>query len=536
MQRLFTFLAGIVLLCAGSASAANAYSPFIFQNTSGQSQGLWLADSAHPGNPPVQITNQVLDGQTGGNLATFEDWTFDAARHLAVNVQPQFVVYGLGGHLFKVGLSPLTASQQLSNGTYQELCSLTALDERPFAAARAYVQAVVEPAGSTNSCASNVGTQTWLIPVNATAAVTPILRPSFWTVLGAFTDPSTGTFVKWIIWTGNEVDTDNANFTRASTLLVGPPAGPAPSLLSRSDGTAFLLSEVAGPSTISDAWYRLTPTTAALVSSASYANTAPCAQFETSMIDPATGQFVFIQPNNLGYQAFATPIAGGPASLIYSDSSGNLCGAVEGDTASAGFVTLGESDQTTGLVTAIGLNEAGPATQSKVVLAGGVNSNAFVHYTIGGHAWIDLITFGPGGTQFSTIVADGNGTVIQTYANSRISDDGYDGFNPGGAPAVDRSIVYLFSPTSGTCTGGTLLAINTGTFAGTNINGLPANACRPLAFGFGPTQIGGMPTGSGGGSPIQIDPAAGQLYFLLGPQPNGSFQNAANPLLGYPFF
>ncbi|HEX4383080.1 MAG TPA: hypothetical protein VH083_09035 [Myxococcales bacterium] len=533
MHRLYA-----ILLCAVSsgASAATAYAPFTFANSAtGQSQGLWLADSAHPGNPPVQVSNQTLDGTTA-NIATFNDWTLDANRH-ATDIQPQLVVYGVGGHLFKVNLSPLTAVQQLGNGTYQELCSLTPLDQHPFAPGRAFVQAVVEPVGSPNTCAQNLGTQTWLIPANATAAAAPTLRPSFWSVLGAFTDPATGAFNKWIIWTGNEIDTDNATFTRASTLLVGPPAGPAPVLTFRLDGTAFIDSQVTAGTTVTDNWYRLTPATAALIASFPYANTAPCAFFSTSMLDAATGTFVIVAPDNLGYAAFTTPIGGGALTQIYSDHSGTVCGAIEGDSASAGFISLGESDVNTGLTTAIGINEAGPATQTKVVLAGGPNSSAFVHYTIGGHDWIDLSTFGPGGTTFSTIVADADGTLVQTYANSRISDDGWSGFPVSGAPSnIDRDVVYLFSPASTVnCTGGTLAAINPSTFVSTNIAGLPANACRPLAFGFGPINLGGLATATGGGSPIQIDPTAGQLYFPLGPQPGGSFLNPAI-LSGYPFF
>jgi hypothetical protein len=539
MQRLSAILPGIVLLCAGSASAANAYVPFTFIDTTQTfSQGLWLADSAHPGNPPVQISNQTLDGPVQLNIATLNDWTFDAARQLAVNVQPQLVVYGIGGHLFKVGLSPLTAAQPFSNGTYQELCSLIPLDARPFAPARSYVQAVVQPVGSPNTCADNVGTQTWLIAANATATTAPILRPSFWSVLGAFTDPSTGAFVKWIIWTGNEVDTDNANFTKASTLLVGPPAGPAPFLLSRSAGTAFLLAQPTTASTVTSNWYRLTPTTAMQISSATYANTAPCAFFDTSMIDPATGQFVFIAPNNTGYQAFATPIAGGPVSLIYSDNSGLKCGAAAGDAASAGFITLDETDETTFLNSVIGINEAGPATQTKVVIAGGTaTSSAAVTYTINGHAWIPQTVFGGGTTQFSLIVADGNGTVLQNYLNTQLSQDGYAGFSPGGSPVVDRGNVYLFHPNGGvTCAGGTLESIDATTFASTTINGLAANSCRPLAFGFGAAQVGQVATSAGGSAPIQIDPSTGQVYFLLGPQSGGAFTNAASLLFGYPFF
>jgi hypothetical protein len=533
MHRLYA-----ILLCAVSsgASAATSYAPFTFASSAtGQNQGLWLADAAHPGNPPVQISNQTLDGTTS-NVATFNDWTLDAARH-ATNVQAQLVVYGVGGHLFKVNLSPLAAPQQLSNGTYQELCSLTPLDQHPFAPARAFVQAVVEPVGSPNTCAQNLGTQTWLIPASATAAAAPTLRPSFWSVLGAFTDPATGAFSKWIIWTGNELDLDNAAFTRASTLLVGPPAGPAPVLAFRLDGTAFVDSQVTAGTTVTDNWYRLTPTSATLIASFPYANTAPCAFVTTSMLDAATGTFVIVEPDNLGYAAFTAPIGGGPLSQIYTDHSGTACGAVEGDSASAGFISLGEIDVNTGLATAIGINEAGPATQAKVVLAGGPNSNAFVHYTIGGHDWIDLSTFGPGGTTFSTIVADADGTVIQTYANTRISDDRWSGFPASGAPSnIDRDLVYLFSPAGlVNCTGGTLAAVDPATFASIAIDGLPANACRPLAFGFGPVGLGGMANASGGGSPIQIDPAGGQLYFLLGPQPGGSFLNPIG-LLGYPFF
>jgi hypothetical protein len=62
----------LALLCfSRSASAAHNYVPFTNILISGAPQGLWLADSDAPGVPPVQVTNQNLDGPLGVNAAIF---------------------------------------------------------------------------------------------------------------------------------------------------------------------------------------------------------------------------------------------------------------------------------------------------------------------------------------------------------------------------------------------------------------------------------------------------------------------------------
>ena len=259
------------LAATGSAEAnspsTHLYIPFTLSLNSGGDRGVWLADTANLGNPPFQLTNQMLDGQSTTNIAILDDWSYSNSTHLASSVQPQMVVYGVAGHLYKMGLSGIAPVQQFTNAAYAELCSLTALDQRPFAASKSYVQAVVEPTGSVNACASGIGMQTWLIPASADNTTAPTLEPANWAVLGAFTDTGNGSFVDWIVWTGNEVDSYGPNFSTHTTLLVGPPAGPAPILVSREDSTAFLRSPADDGVTHTDTIYRISTGGSGMVTS-----------------------------------------------------------------------------------------------------------------------------------------------------------------------------------------------------------------------------------------------------------------------------
>lgn len=526
--------AGLMFFGATGAQAAHIYIPFTQVLSAGGDKGLWLADTANLGNPPYQLTNQMLDGN--GAVAILDDWTLNATTRLATSVQPQLLVYGVAGHLYKMNLHAIGPVQPFTNASYAELCSLTALDERPFAATRAYVQAVVEPVGSVNTCASGAGTQTWLIPANADGTVAPTVEPANWSVIGAFTDPTDGSFVRWIVWTGNEVDAYKANFGVHTTLLVGPPAGPAPLLISRQDGTAFLLSASDAAGTHTDRVYRVTLSGSGLVGTFSYADASPCAGNSSgSLLDSALGQVSVAEPSNSGYAVYAFPVAGGGATTIYADNSGGECGSLGGDGPSGGYLGVNEVDLTSGFQHAIAVNESGPATQTPVFLAGGANEFAFVRYTVNGHFWIDVRDFSVSPTQYTTIVANGDGTVLQTYGNSRFGDDIWGGFaaemtNPG----VERDVVYLFSPNATPCTGGTLTAVDTTGFTTTNITGVPADACTALAYGWQPASVGYVQE-AGGSAPVEIDPAGGKMYLLLGPDPDGLFENIST-LPGYPFY
>ena len=386
-KNLWRGIGAAALLCvAGGAEAAgHFYVPFSLVLNTGGSHGMWLADTDHLGNPPFELTNQNLDG-TG---VVLDDWTLNATTHLATNVQPQLVVYGQGGNLYKANLRTIGPVAQFSSGSYAQLCSLTALDERPYAAARAYVQAVVEPTGSTNTCASGVGTQTWLIPANADSSVVPTIEPANWAVLGAFTDPADEDFVRWIVWTGNQVDAYKANFTHQTTLVVGPAAGPAPALFGRVDGNAFLLAPSDSGGVHTDALYHFSMTGATLITSYSYSDSAPCAAGMTtvgtassSIADAGSGLLVYTEPTNGGYAVYTVPLTGGSPTQIYADNSGNECGSVAGDAVSAGHAGVDEVDVPSGNQHVISLNETGPVSQTPVFLAGDMNTFAYIRYTI----------------------------------------------------------------------------------------------------------------------------------------------------------
>lgn len=536
------------LLAAGIAVAAGAqasptthiYIPFSISLSGGGNQGVWLADTANLGSPPTQLTNQLLDGPVNSNAAILDDWTYSNSSHLASNVHPQMVVYGVAGHLYAASLTTVGPVQQFTNGAYAELCSLTALDQRPFAANKSYVQALVEPVGSGNTCASGVGIQTWLIPANASSSISPILEPANWSVLGAFTDPSNGSFVDWIVWTGNEVDAFSANFSSHSTLLVGPPAGPAPALVGRVDGNAFILSGSDSAGVHTDVLYHISLSGSGAVGSYSYADGSVCSNGATTtgVLTSATtdaGMLFFTEPTSAGYAVYRAPLAGGGATQVYGDSSGNECGTIGGDAASAGYVGLNEFDITTGEQHVIGLNEAGPVGQTPVLLAGGAGFSAFLHYTIAGHLWIDV--FGDTSPTRSEVVIDGDGTPVQTYPNAMIGNDIWGGFHLNGTtPMIQRNLVVLFSPNGafGSCTGGSLTAIDPSAFTATPLSGLPADTCRAQVYGWLPAAVGYVREPSGS-SPVEADPVSAKLYFLLGPDPSGLFLNMA-VLGGFPFF
>ncbi|HSN18831.1 MAG TPA: hypothetical protein VLV87_11565 [Gammaproteobacteria bacterium] len=526
---------------AGSAQAAHSYIPFTDTLNSGGNQGVWLADIDHLGNPPYQITNQVLDGSQGisATVAILDDWTLDPATHLATNLVPQLLVYGTHGHLYKVNLKTIQPVKQFTNAGYGELCSLTALDERPYAAAKAYVQAVVEPVGSTNTCASGIGMQTWLIPANANSSTTPIIEPTHWQVIGAFTDPTDGSFVRWVVWSGNELEAYRANFTGRTTLLVGPPTGPAPLVLARQDGNIMLTSSSDDGTTHTNTVYRVSMTGSGVVGAFSNPDTAPCMAIGGaggSMLDPSNGTVTFAETTAAGYAVYATSIGGGSATLIYNDTSGTKCGGPGGDSVSGSYVGLDETDATTGETRVLGINEAGPATQAPNVLAdSGVNGFVQIRYTVDGHFWIQADDFSGPTAVPSMIVADGDGTQLQDYAGGKFGDDIWGGFSVSYLPSIERDVVYVFFANATPCTGGTLTAVNPATFAGTNISGVPADACSALAYGWQPASVGYFQMSGGGSEPIEIDPVGGVAYSILGVDPNGLFNNLAT-LPGYPFY
>lgn len=529
--------AALFSIAGGAAAAGHIYVPFsLLDNTSTFWTGLWLADTGNLGNPPYQLTNQRLDGTVNGsatNIAVLNDWTINATTHEATNVVGQLVVYGVGGHLYKADLKTISPVQQFTNGSYGELCTLTALDERPYAATRSYVQAVVEPVGSANTCASGIGTQTWLIPANATNATAPTIEPANWSVLGAFTNPTDGGFVRWIVWTGNEVVAATANFATQTTLLVGPPVGPAPIVLGRVDGNALLESSSDNGTTHTDTLYHVSMTGSGLMSGLSYPDASPCSGNASlsAVTDSANGVVLIGENTAGGYGVYSAPLAGGAVTQIYADSSGQTCGNLAGDTASAGYVADNATNLVSGQGAVLGVNETGPVTQTPVALAGGGTVTAVAIYTINGHLWITQVD---SNNLFSTLVMDGNGTPIQDYSNTLMRNDIWGGFFPSGqTPAAERDAVYLFG-NPGVCSGGSITAINTSSFAATPISGVPADACSSTSFGWQPATVGSVqePAGS---TPAEIDPVGGQMYLLLGPNSTGLFENVGS-LESFPFY
>jgi len=529
----------------GNGGNARYFAPFTNSLFGGQNQGLWLEDTSHPGSPPLQITNQLLDGNgllSGTsvlNTAVLDDWTYDQAKHEPVNIRPALLVYGIGGQLFSVGLKNPGQPQHFTNGAYSQLCGLTALDGQPYAANSSYVEAFVIPNGSPDTCSTPGSVQTWLIPAGANANTAPTIEPAHWAVIGAFSDANTGAFLSWIVWNGSQVEADNLHFSNHTTLLVGLPAGPAPALISQVGQTAFLLSGSNDGVTQTNNIYRITPNSGGAAATLSYALTSPCnGNASGGTTDAPSGLVAIVEPTDAGYAVYSLPIAGGPATVIYSDSSGTECGTVQGDSVSAGRVILNEFDPTAiNPQRIIGANENGPANQVPVVLVtAAANQSVFAHYTIHGHIWIDFNTFPISGPiQFSELVMDGDGTMLENYPNARLGDDIWGGFFQGGNPGVDRDVVYLYMPTGGlACNGATLVAVNSSNFGLTNINGVPVDACRTLAYGWVPASIGYVQE-PGGNSAIAIDPVGGQLFLLTGPQNTGFYTNLSY-LPGYPFY
>ncbi|MFI5268561.1 MAG: hypothetical protein ACHQ7M_14405, partial [Chloroflexota bacterium] len=237
-----------------------------------------------------------------------------------------------------------------------------------------------------------------------------------------------------------------------------------------------------------------------------------------------------------GYAVYAIPLGGGGATLAYNDASGVKCGGVLGDSTSGSFFSINESNLSTGDSRVLGASEAGPSNQAPNVLVdAGSNGFASTRYTINGHFWITVVDFSGPTTAYSTVVADGNGTLVQNYTHARVGDDIWGGFSASGTtPGIERDVVYLFSPNAPRCTGGTLAAIDPIAFTSTAISGVPADACSALAYGWQPASVGYFQEGTGS-SPIEVDPVGGKAYQLLGTDPNGLFTNVAQ-LSGYPFY
>jgi hypothetical protein len=534
------------LFCVNNADAKNKFAspkpyfqPITINENSGLTQGIWLVNAQSPTDPIIQLTNMQLDGSAGSNAAIFATWKYNNARQEALKVAPRLLVYGLGGNLYSVDLKNPGVPKQFSNGTYAELCSLTALDGKSYKKASSYLQAVVIPSGS-GDCATGIGTQSWLIPASANNHTAPVVESFGWKVLTAFATLADGTFQGWVVDNGSSVELDDANCNFQSNLLTGLTSGDKVSVLANHGSTVFvLLSHTAG-STITDTVYRMTPGGASSIGSYSYADSTSCVVsggVGGSIIDAGNNFLAFAEPTDSGYSIYRASLVSGSAVALYDDGSGNECGALPPEEVSAGHVVVNEISPTTGFSRVIGVAESGAADQVPAILAtGDANTYLQATYIIDGHAWIDDYQFPASGpVVYSELVRDGDGTSVATYTNSRRIDDIWGGFHLGDNPQIDRQVVYLYSPNStDACNGGTLSAIDPASFGLSPINGLPADTCRVLAYGWDPTSFGHV-LEPGGDSIIAIDPNAGQLYVLSIPQSLGSFTNMSY-LPGYPFY
>ncbi|MGH8373390.1 MAG: hypothetical protein ACRETO_11765 [Gammaproteobacteria bacterium] len=534
------------LFCVNNADAKNKfanpkpyYQPITINENSGLTQGIWLVNAQSPTDPIIQLTNMPLDGNGGNNAAIFATWNYNTAKQEALKVAPRLLVYGLNGMLYSENLKTPDVPKQFSSGTYTELCSLTALDGESYKKASSYLQAVVIPSGS-GDCTTGVGTQSWLIPASANQHTAPTVETFGWKVLTAFATLADGAFQGWVVDNGSSVELDDANFNFQSNLLTGLASGDQVSILAGHGSIIFVLLSRTVGSTTTNTIYRMTTSGAASIGSYSYDASATCVVsggVGGSIIDAGNDFLAFAEPTNSGYSIYRASLVSGSAVALYTDASGNECGALPPEEVSAGHVVVNEVSPTTGTSRVIGVAETGAPDQIPAILAtGDANTYLSATYVIDGHAWIDDYQFPDSGpVVYSELVRNGDGTSVATYPGSRRIDDIWGGFHLGDNPGIDRQVVYLYTPNNtDACNGGTLAAIDPVTFGLTPISGLPSDACAVLAYGWDPTSFGHV-LEPGGDSIIAIDPNAGQLYVLSIPQSLGSFASMSY-LPGYPFY
>jgi hypothetical protein len=396
---------------------------------------------------------------------------------------------------------------------------------------------VAIPSG-TGDCTSGAGTQSWLIPTTANKHTPPIIEPNGWNVLGAFANLSDGTFQGWLVNNGSGVELDYANFNFQANLITGLAAGDKVSVIASHGLSQFVLVSSTSGSITTDTVYRTTTGGAAAIGSYGYSAAAVCATngVGSAVIDAGNGLLAFAEPDNSGYSIYRAGLTSGNAVALYTDDTGNDCGTLPPEEVSAGHVIVNEYSPVDGSSRVIGVAESGAANQAPVILASGdANTYLSANYVIDGHAWIDDFQYsGTGTVTFSELVRDGDGTSVATYTGSRRIDDIWGGFHLGDNPGIERQVVYLFTPNSTDCSGGTLVAIDTATFGQTPISGLPGDTCSVTAYGWDPTSFGGV-SEPGGNSIIAIDPNAAQLYVLSIPQSLGTYGSMAY-LPGYPFY
>ncbi len=521
------------------ATAGNYYQPFSIQLPGGQFRGVWLADEQMPSNPPIEITNATLDG-LGQTAAVLDSWTFNTSTGVSDNVTPSVLVYGQGGHLYKVDLRSPAGAVQFSSGSYDQLCNIEAVDPAPYDPLTSYVFVSVTPSGSGASCNGATGTENWLIRADAGTATAPTVHAADWRVLGAFAGLSDGSFNGYLVAEGSDLHKMDINFSDQGTLLTGISGldGANAYVIGQHGNDVFLRVSV-DSGTTTDSIYHVTPTGGSLATAHSFADTALCMSFSqpnANVIDAGTGQLIFSEPTATGYALYSIPLTGGAATTVYADASGVQCGTVNGEQASAGHVVVTEYNMTDGTDRIVGIAEGGPATQTPVLMAqGDASSYVYASYIASGHAWVNIVgDLASSVPTYTSQVTDGDGTILATYS-ARAANDLWGGFQISDDPVVVRSKMFLYQANDlASCSGGTLTSVDTATLTPANISGVPADACRVAAYGWGPLAIGFVSQPSGN-SAVAIDVAGGQLYQLTAPQTDGTYLPIAN-LPSYPFY
>lgn len=526
----------LLVACKGSSSSPGGsfYEPF--SSFAGPNwTGLWLVSSSDPAAAPIQVTAGSVDIPDTG--ATFYDWTYSASSGTRDGLTPRFFVYGHNGHLFGISLSQPGSQVQLSNGTYLQLCALSAAQAGPFSSAKSFVIAQVELATSSPT---RVCDTTWIIPTDAGNGSAPASTSSLLQLLGGLKDTSTGLVTAFLVSTDDELDLYSASdMTRKSTLLSGL-AGNAIVPLSGGSMTDTQAVAVEAPdggtslAPLPASVYLVDSKGAKLVQTYSISVFASCTVVGElvhvfgTVIGSSLLYSVADVPSGFGYTVYSVPLSGGTPTAVYSNTTGcpeNIAGST------AGRLIVKQFNGTNGFDN-ISLDPIGPANQTPVSLitVNVADHIADVYYLVGGDAWFQDIELDPVTHQViditSSVIDVSNGHILKTYAHSLIGGDFWKGVNADGS--LDRGPVLIDAGTPGPGCDGLLLssieAVDPASFA-SNLISISNAPCKTQGATFGPTPLAIGPIGSSMYS--LSNPSGNQLqltqFKLVAPN-NGSFQ------------